>query len=238
VRLGWVRPGAFEEVTSAAAEVVHPQKRFFSGGSNSVRGYAQNRLGPKVLTVNPDRLLLAADSTGVPGTKAGVCTVQQVNDLTCDASALAEAGAFTPQPTGGTRLLEANVEVRFPIGRQEFEGVAFVDFGQVWAEGQSPRLADLAWTPGIGARYYSVIGPIRLDLGYRTKAGEQVSVVTSRVRACTPTDQNEDSCTPVFGGGAFERLDEIALLQPKVPFEQKLEWWQRLQLHFSIGQAF
>jgi outer membrane protein assembly complex protein YaeT len=232
VRLGWVAPGTFEDLTRSAAQVVHPQKRFFAGGSNSVRGYAQNRLGPKVVTVEVEDLLGNA-------TTAGICTVRQVNDLSCDAGSLDTLGVFSPQPTGGTRLLEGNAEVRFPIGRQEFEGVAFLDFGQVWNEGEAPRFGEIAWTPGVGLRYYSVIGPIRLDLGYRTAVGERVSVVTNRVRACTPTPP-DDGCTPVVGGGGFEELDEIALLEPRVTFEraETLSRWQRLQLHFSIGQAF
>lgn len=229
VRGGWIRPGRFEQLTQGAADVVPPQKRLFSGGSNSVRGYAQNRLGPKVLTVDVVNLL--GDTLA-----AGVCTIEQVNDLSCDAGAL-ESG-FTPQPTGGTRLIEANVELRFPITRQEFEGVVFADFGQVWAEGRGVSLGELAWSPGIGARYYSVIGPIRLDLGYRTRAGENLSVVTSRVRSCTPTADGDDGCNPLMGGGGFERVGELALLRPRVPFEQNLSFLRRLQLHFSIGQAF
>ncbi|MSR35387.1 MAG: hypothetical protein EXR95_01915 [Gemmatimonadetes bacterium] len=230
LRLGWVRPGTFEELTGDAAQVVHPQKRFFSGGSNSVRGYAQNRLGPKVLAVDVENLV---GHDTVPG----VCTITQVNDLTCDASVV-DQGRFNSQPTGGTRLLEGNVEMRFPLLRREFEGVGFIDFGQVWAEQGSIRVGDLAWTPGIGARYYSVIGPIRLDLAYRTRTAERLPVVTSRVRACTPTQQNENSCTALPVGGAFERIGELAVLRPLVPFDEKLRFWQRLQLHFSIGQAF
>jgi outer membrane protein insertion porin family len=236
LRIGWVRAGTFDDLTRPTADVVHPQKRFFSGGSNSVRGYAQNRLGPKVLTVNVTDLLMNPDTAGRP-----VCTIAQVNDLSCDATALAEANAdvFNPQPTGGTRLLEGNLEIRFPMGRQDLEGVGFVDFGQVWSEVGRPSLDDLAWTPGIGARYYSVIGPIRLDLGYRTRVGEDVAVVTQRVRSCTlPPPDTESSCRPALAGGGFEPLDEIALLRPTAPFDQKLAWWQRLQLHFSIGQAF
>jgi outer membrane protein assembly factor BamA len=233
LRLGWVRPGTFEDLTRAAEGVVHPQRRFFSGGSSSVRGYGQNRLGPKVLTVDVDDLLLPTTVDGV--IVPAPCTVQEVNSLSCDASPLANSEVFSPQPTGGTRLLEGNLEVRFPLWRDEFEGVAFMDFGQVWAEGQSPRAGDVAWTPGIGARYYSVIGPIRLDLGYRTEAGELVSVVTQRVRACAPNPAlgEADPCAD-----GYEPLDEIALLRPKVPFDTDLTFVQRLQLHFSIGQAF
>jgi membrane protein len=36
--------------------VVHPRKQFFSGGSQSVRGYGENQLGPRVLTIDPNVL--------------------------------------------------------------------------------------------------------------------------------------------------------------------------------------
>ena len=82
-----------------------------------------------------------------------------------------DEGVFTPQPTGGTRVLEANVEFRFPITRQAFEGVAFLDLGQVWSEGEKVALGDLEWTPGWGVRYYSPIGPVRLDVAHRSSGG-------------------------------------------------------------------
>ena len=31
--------------------VLHPRKRFYAGGANSVRGYAENQLGPRILTI-------------------------------------------------------------------------------------------------------------------------------------------------------------------------------------------
>ena len=71
---GWIGAGKFSLLTgsSSGKEVVHPQKRFFAGGSNSVRGYAQNRLGPKVLTVSVARLLVPDSVGGTP-----VCTVSR-----------------------------------------------------------------------------------------------------------------------------------------------------------------
>ena len=38
----------------AGVDVVHPQKRFYAGGANSVRGFAQSRLGPRVLQVDQE----------------------------------------------------------------------------------------------------------------------------------------------------------------------------------------
>ena len=73
MRGGWVRPGEFALLDADGTDLVHPQKRFFAGGSNSVRGFAQNRLGPKVLTVSVERLLWTADATIAPP-----CTVAEV----------------------------------------------------------------------------------------------------------------------------------------------------------------
>ena len=231
LRAGWVGPGAFDLLTSAV-DVVHPLKRFYTGGSNSVRGFAQNRLGPKVLTVNAERLLQTDADTRPP-----VCSVVEVFALTCDATPL-EQTVFTPQPTGGTRMLEASFEYRFPITPGAFEGVGFVDVGQVWDWDESIELGMLAWTPGMGVRYYSPIGPIRLDLAYRSLRAERLRVVTSRVAPCQAFPANP-ACIPIVRGPdqtgpGFLRLGAVALLEPAV----RLETAGSFQLHFSIGQAF
>jgi outer membrane protein insertion porin family len=250
LRAGWVGAGEFELLPDAG-EVVHPLKRFFAGGSNSVRGYAQNRLGPKVLTVSGDRLLRTDSAGAVP-----VCTVAEVMALSCDAGvsrvpsgagagAKAERvlgdGAFTPQPTGGTRMVEGSVELRFPITPVLFEGVSFVDWGQVWAGNEKIELSDLVWTPGVGVRYYSPIGPIRLDLAYRHPTGERLRVVTAQVEPCVAVEEGDGCTTLIRGtntGPGFLRVGELALLEPTVPFDRDKSFVSRLQLHFSIGQAF
>ena len=235
LKVGWVGPGEFALLrrNGSGSKVVHPQKRFFAGGSNSVRGFAQNRLGPKVLTVSAERLLLP-DTTAER--QVPICSVAEVVSLACDAGGL-EDGDFTPQPTGGTRVIEGNLEYRFPLTARAFEGVTFVDFGYVWAEGQEARLSDLVWTPGLGVRYYSTIGPIRLDLGYRTPGGERLPVVTSQVEPCVPGGGAE-ACTEIAPGVGFARAGELAVLQPSVSFDEDLSFIQRLQFQFSIGQSF
>ena len=235
LKVGWVGPGEFALLRreGSGSKVVHPQKRFFAGGSNSVRGFAQNRLGPKVLTVSAERLLLPDTTTGQ---QVPLCSVAEVVSLACDAGGLA-AGDFTPQPIGGTRVIEGNLEFRFPLSARAFEGVTFVDFGHVWAEGQEAGLSDIVWTPGLGVRYYSTIGPIRLDLGYRTSGGERLRVVTSQVEPCVPGGGGE-ACTEISPGVGFARAGELAVLQPSVSFDEDLSFLQRLQFQFSIGQSF
>jgi translocation and assembly module TamA len=65
-------------------------------------------------------------------------------------------------PVGGTSLAAATIEFRQRIG-QSFGAVVFTDAGEV-GSGSSP----LGNTPrvgaGVGARYYTSIGPIRLDV--------------------------------------------------------------------------
>jgi len=52
LRMGWVRPIA----TGLDSGVLHPRKRFYAAGANSVRGYAEGQLGPRVLTIDATTL--------------------------------------------------------------------------------------------------------------------------------------------------------------------------------------
>lgn len=64
--------------------------------------------------------------------------------------------------TGGRYLLEASLEARMRFNDQ-FGGVAFVDGGYVAAD-TFPDLEELKLGAGIGIRYYTALGPLRLDL--------------------------------------------------------------------------
>src|SRR5207253_5411332 len=44
--------------------ILHPRKRFYAGGSHSVRGFGENQLGPRVLTI-PLQTLQKHDSLNV-----------------------------------------------------------------------------------------------------------------------------------------------------------------------------
>ncbi len=229
-RVGWVGSGGFDQLVAGtdAAEIVHPQKRFYAGGANSVRGFAQNRLGPRVLTV-PVQTLLEADPA------EGGCLPREIQARSCDASMLGQAG-FSPRPTGGTRLVEGSVELRVPFAGQ-FQLAGFTDFGRLWQESFDEQSFEV--TPGVGVRYLSPIGPLRVDLAYRFRGGEALQVVTSQVAAYDPAVHSEDDQI-LIGGNPIPYVvtDELAVLEPPVLFGADPSFWQRLQLHFSIGQAF
>ena len=233
IRGGWVGSGAFEALllTPGTFDLVHPQKRFYAGGANSVRGFAQGRLGPRVLTIDPVRLL-------EPGTAGAGCNPSQLMDLSCDPASIKE-GRFVPRPTGGTRVLEGNLELRFPIGLN-LEGVMFTDVGQVWGGRDEVDLSKLAITPGVGVRYLSPVGPIRIDLGYRFREGEPLAVVTSQLEVFNPNVHEESERIRIDGNVIpYVRTNELAALKTSRLFgEASPLSLQRFQLHISIGQAF
>jgi outer membrane protein assembly complex protein YaeT len=76
-------------------------------------------------------------------------------------------------PIGGNSLLEASVELRFPI-TGDLGGAVFFDAGNVYRDSFSFRIGDLRYAAGPGIRYNTPIGPLRLDVGFvlNRRAGE------------------------------------------------------------------
>lgn len=68
-------------------------------------------------------------------------------------------------PLGGRSLFEISAEARFRIS-ESFGVVPFIDGGNVYDQ-ELPNLSEeIRWAAGIGARYFSAIGPIRFDLAF------------------------------------------------------------------------
>ena len=128
-------------VTSGA--IVHPQKRFFAGGPQSVRGFGLNLLGPTVLVLEEADCESYVDFSEC---------AQDVPPTT-----------FNERPLGGNSVFEGSVEARLRVGNR-WTVAGFVDFGQVWEtiDDRAPIVA----TPGAGVRFRSPVGPLRLDIGY------------------------------------------------------------------------
>jgi outer membrane protein insertion porin family len=97
-------------------------ERFFLGGRSTVRGYAQDTLGPK--------------------------------------------GADGTTPTGGNAYLMGNVEFRTDIGRG-LGLVPFFDMGNVWLSAGEINPMKLKYTTGLGLRYNTPVGPLRVDYGLK-----------------------------------------------------------------------
>jgi len=149
-------------------------ERFFSGGSNSHRGFSINQAGPRDLT--------------------------------------------TGFPLGGNVLLLHSVELRGPVRGENIGGVLFYDTGNVFRRPGVMHLRFrqrdeqdfdyLVHAVGVGIRYKTPIGPVRLDAAYSINPPRFVGFQGSR----------EDL---LFGLGM--RTD------------QQLS---HFQFHFSLGQTF
>lgn len=239
---GWIvatrlRPGAlvprpFVGLSPLAGdvEVVHPQKRFYAGGPNSMRGFALNQLGPRVLTVDAVRLVSGGDGAR--------CTPEEIETLVCDPNPFPQS-MFVARPIGGSALLEGSMELRFPVYRSILRAAAFVDFGQVWASAGDSRFGEIEVAPGFGLRYFTPIGPIRVDVAYRSANPQSLPVVTTKLiplGPCPETVPGGTVATP--DGTCWTRSNELAPLELPKLWHESQSFFNRLQLHFAIGQAF
>jgi outer membrane protein insertion porin family len=217
VRAGMVRPFDSDRaalgVSTPGEGIAHPRTLFYAGGMQSVRGFAENELGPRVLQVREASLLAAG------------CTLATVADASCNPSGVPNDQLF-PVPTGGSTLIEGNVELRMPLAKG-LTGVGFVDGAHVGTSGLATvGKARGAVTPGFGLRYRSPLGVIRLDFGLRP-VGEEVLPVVVAIPDATG------------------RFRIVQLQQEKVysPVENPSpSTWRaigrRIVVHFAMGQAF
>jgi outer membrane translocation and assembly module TamA len=118
---------------------------FFSGGPNSNRGYPFRGVGPH----GPVPFLSGRDCA--VGDESRECN----------------------RPLGGLSLWEGSAEVRFPIAGP-LRGATFIDTSNV------ARSLGLDFTAphlslGLGLRYSTPIGPVRIDAGYRLPSAPDLS---------------------------------------------------------------
>jgi outer membrane protein insertion porin family len=109
-------------------------ERYFPGGINSVRGFAERSLGPK-----------------------------EGDDV-----------------IGGDRQAVVNAEILFPIAEQfGLRGLAFFDMGQAFRESDGFNFSEFRRSVGLGARWMSPFGPLRVELGFplNKQSGDDTSVL-------------------------------------------------------------
>jgi outer membrane protein insertion porin family len=69
-------------------------------------------------------------------------------------------------PIGGNAFLMENLELRVSLGKG-IGIVAFLDGGNVWPKIDDMTLSDLKFTTGLGLRYNTPVGPVRVDYGHK-----------------------------------------------------------------------
>ena len=213
--------------------LLHPRKRFYAGGSQSVRGYGENQLGPRVLTVPASTLRGTAE--------APKCQAESIADCNPNAvvggDTLYKDRDFSPRPLGGSSLVEANVEFRFPIWGP-LNGAVFVDAAVVGAtslrdvanlEGSLTEGITGAVTPGFGVRFISPVGPIRFDVGNNPKLEERLTVITE--------GENGSLVALSHTNAAGQRVLSQRIYNPAAGSGLG-GFLNRATIHLSIGEAF
>ena len=241
---GWTKALAS---TNAAVGVVggdpvlHPSKRFYAGGSQSVRGYGENELGPRVLTIDPTKFtdsVVVKTKAGADSLSRPACPAATAEQLrACFAlygSAIKDAD-FVERPLGGTTLLLGSAELRVPIWGPLI-GAVFVDAAVLGEKslGQISR-GNSAITPGFGVRYLSPVGPVRVDLGIRPRKQKTLAVfsqLTDSTGSRSLVDlTNGAGCSSPTSPGCRQ----FPLNESDGAIRKLLD---RLTLHLSIGEAF
>ncbi len=69
-------------------------------------------------------------------------------------------------PTGGNVFVMGSIELRTSLGKG-FGIVPFFDMGNVWVNAKNILLSDMRHTTGLGLRYKTPVGPLRVDYGIK-----------------------------------------------------------------------
>jgi translocation and assembly module TamA len=137
----------------------------------------------------------------------------------------AAAGVTLSLPVGGDGMIDGSFEARYSL-TEVLRLAAFVDYGQVTTAQVSPGdAAHLLWAVGLGLRYLTPIGPIRLDVARRLPFGRLPPLyapdATTGVIEAQPAYPVDTSCFGLFGS------------HPVTPVTDGL-----CVLQISIGEAF
>lgn len=146
-------------------------------GDRFVKSYVQastyERLGPRLLVALGARLGLAATfGSGKPDRlplpdRFFAGGDYSVRGFQTDFAGPVEIGTSgKPVPTGGNALLISSAELRFDLTRA-FSLAAFSDAGNVFRDVNDMHVGDVRLTAGLGLRYKSALGPLRLDWGFK-----------------------------------------------------------------------
>lgn len=206
-----------------------PQERLFAGGATSVRGFQQNELGS---------LVYIARTSAVD-----VDTIQSGGEnlfrfrVDTDPDSLDRPDRAVP--LGGNSLVVVNVEYRLRdpfILPDLLQYTFFLDGGDVWT--RRDRSGRLKWTPGIGFRALTPVGPVQVNVGYNPHKREAGAIYFN-------PDVTTLACATPGNTLLYRRDDEGRLLETtngSCPGNYnpppRTRFLQRLTFTFSIGPDF
>lgn len=215
---------------------VPPEERLYAGGAASVRGFQQNELGDLIYIAERE----PRETAGGPDTLFYEDTSGQFRRVV---------------PVGGNSLIVANIELRFRsiIYPELIQYTAFVDGGSVWQRGRtlgsatpSPSnffLKGLRWTPGVGIRVFTPVGPFQANVGYNPYPRPAGAIFFDQA-------PNELGFAPLYCVSPGNRIPAVRLpnggyeqvsgfnCPPTYTPPQKNTFFSRLTFTFSIGPDF
>jgi outer membrane protein insertion porin family len=136
------------------------------GGENFVKGYVQ---GSTYHRLNPRSLIALSGRIGLAGTfGAGSPTLLPLPDRFFAGGDYTLRGFAVDavNPQGGNALLLGGAELRVDASRYLALAV-FTEAGNVYPVVPDMDLAVLRYTAGLGVRYKTAFGPLRVDWGYK-----------------------------------------------------------------------
>ena len=239
VRLGTVlgRTLSFGDTTG----FIPPEERLYAGGASSVRGFQQNAVGD----------LTYISESAPDATQGGGDTLYFALGAGPDSQRVRR-----PVPLGGNSLIVTNFELRL---RSKFfpellQYTIFADAGDVWQRGtviggrthkaSALFLNGLKWTPGIGVRVFTPVGPFQANVGYnpfpRPAGAIYYDAPPDPATGFAPlycvTPGNRIPAVP-NAKGVYEQAPGVSCPTSFVP-EQKNSFLSRLTFTFSIGPDF
>ena len=217
---------------------VPPEERLYAGGAASVRGYQQNTLGDLIYIAESAPRVINGPADTVYFELGPAPDQQEVRRVV---------------PLGGNSLLVANFEVRlrsrfFP---ELLQYTVFMDGGDVWSRETAGRahsasklfLDGLKWTPGVGVRVFTPVGPFQANVGYNPFTQPPGAVYYD-------APPNSTGFAPLYcvtpgnlipavmtSNGSYEQIPDAKCPDTFTP-QRKNTFLSRLTFTFSIGPDF
>lgn len=220
------------------------QERLYAGGVGSVRGYQQNELGS---------LIYVFEDTFPAKTQI---QIRHVSPDTVYFTFFSDSAKQTRNvPVGGNRLVVASVDYRVPspILPNILQFTFFYDAGSVWNWDWNKSLGGSAprFTPGIGLRAITPLGPIQINAGYNPyeQVLGQAFFAPSRqlaeqgfvnVYCAVPDGTSAASAPKAFFNSSNGQWQPVSntVCNPTFRPSPPAHWYSRFAVSFSIGPEF
>ena len=135
-------------------------KRFFLGGSSSLRGFREDGI-------------LGEDRRTELRKQVGYCQ-SLVHPAGCSAEQLTILGGQPPISEGGELFTLAKTELRIPV-QPSFDLGLFLEAGNLWLDRTRYEALALRYSVGVGFRYITPVGPLAFDVGVNLDPDETLN---------------------------------------------------------------